>query len=362
MKHLDEIDADFFLSLHSSIGYIKPNDIAVGCAICNEDSSFGKKHRLHLNIKNNYEKPHVKCFNCDWSSSLYVYIKEHHPQRLSEYKELKKSENFNKIISLRDMIKPNKPNKPNNPKEHINEDTNGWGIDLNNIKPIKTSKDYLRCEEYPNLNLIEPLNFSETFPLDCLEYLKKRGLKPQKHWRFSPKSNKITFNSEEIYLSEFIIIPLMIDNLWYGFQALAYKEKKFFVYLVHGNSSWKVENWNNIDKSKEVYIFESIYDRISSGLTNSIAVLGANLHEDRLKELKKPIFCLDNFHVDKKALEETKKYLKRGFSCLIWTKNMTKYKDTNDMRKVGISTELISKYILKNIKSCLRAEMELRLL
>jgi len=98
---------------------------------------------------------------------------------------------------------------------------------------------------------------------------------------------------------------LVLEGKWYGFQALGYKEKRFFVYLLNGNSSWKVENWDNIDLNEDVYIFESIYDRLSSGIKNSIAILGASLHENRLKELKKPIFCFDNFHIDKKALTET---------------------------------------------------------
>jgi DNA primase len=98
-----------------------------------------------------------------------------------------------------------------------------------------------------------------------------------------------------------------------------------------------------------VYIFESIYDRLSSGLKNSVAVLGSNLHEDRIKELKTPVFCLDNTLVDEKAKEETIKYLKQGYKALIWPNGSEKFKDTNDLRKIGVPYEKISKMILNNI-------------
>ncbi len=166
----------------------------------------------------------------------------------------------------------------------------------------------------------------------------------------------------DIVLSEYIIIPLTMDNKWFGFQALAWKQKKFFVYLVTGNTSWKVENWDDINKDEPVYIFESIYDRLSSGIENSIAVLGSNLHEDRLKELKQPIFCLDNFRIDDKAYEETLSYSLKGCKTFIWPKGSEKFKDTNDLRKIGVPYDKISNMITNNIYSGLPAQTRLKLI
>jgi hypothetical protein len=101
---------------------------------------------------------------------------------------------------------------------------------------------------------------------------------------------------------------------------------------------------------------------MSSGLDNVIAQLGAQLGEDRISDLKQPIFCLDNFRIDDKAQEESLKYSIKGYKTFIWPKGSEKFKDTNDLRKIGVPYEKISNMILNNIHQGLPAQTRLKLL
>ena len=391
---IDNIDADYFLRVHEQIGTISDSDIAVSCPMCREGKSWGRKHRLHLYTKDSFDAPAVHCWNCGYSSNMFGYLSEFYPQEFSSYKKAKAGNSFKelrmsiepKVKSTKldfsnvdigmDMTKKPEPTKPPTIKPmetriEINDNSMadgetsvsandmasiGGGLDFGDFSApldIKEVKEKLVIEgDKHTPNLLNPKNILPKLvelPEDAKTYIRNRGIEPQEHWLYSPLKNSIQFNDTEVFLSEYIIIPLILNNKWYGFQALAWKQKKFFVYLVSGNTSWKVENWENIDKNEPVYIFESIYDRLSSGLKNSVAVLGSYLHEDRIKELKTPVFCLDNTLVDDKAKEETIKYLQMGYKAFIWPQGSERFKDTNDLRKIRVPFEKISKMIINNI-------------
>ena len=95
---------------------------------------------------------------------------------------------------------------------------------------------------------------------------------------------------------------------------------------------------------------------------NVVAQLGANLGEDRINELKEPIFCLDNQYVDEKSKEETLKYLEKGYKCFIWPKAATKFKDTNDLRKINVSFDKIANMIKLNIHFGMKGILKMKML
>lgn len=386
---LDDIDVRFFMMVHDadSVGEIGASDIAVSCPLCREGKSWKRKHRMHLYIKPTWDSAAIHCWNCGYSSNMFGYLKEYHPSEYEHYIKAKRGSGF---AELKQNFKYEKKYDANNDKiENIKVDT---GIDFVCEVPIKNydepdseetavsatlvnsidigldmstpiSEIVLKSIANHNPNepiLIEPVKNLSPVPDEVKEYIENRGIAIQKSWLYSPKDNIIRFNDMNVSLSEFIIIPLILKDKWYGFQALAWKQKKFFVYLVTGNSSWKVENWNKINKDEPVFIFESIYDRLSSGIENSIAVLGSNLHEERLKQLKQPIFCLDNQRVDEKAVEETEKYLKAGYKCFIWPKGSEKFKDANDLRKIDVSYEQIQSMINNNIYQGMKGILEIK--
>jgi len=384
LAKLSEIDKRYFIMAigYADIGNIGESDISATCPVCNEGKSRGRKHRFHLYIKETYDNASLACFNCDYSANMFSFLKDHSPAEYVLYKNEVRGQNFtelkmknlstNKESSIDDfdiesgldfsssdiiennIIKDNEQDMPTTKKD-INSISTGLDFSCNTIEKT-IIKD---TSEKPIL--IEPVKGFIKLPEEAIEYIRSRGIEQKDNWLYSPLKNKILFNGVKQELSEYIIIPLTIDNKWYGFQALAWKQKKFFVYMVTGNSGWKVWNWDNINKDEPVYIFESIYDAISSGLDNVIAQLGANLGEERLKQLKQPIFCLDNFRVDDKAREELLKYSELGYKVFIWPEGSEAFKDTNDLRKIKVPYEKIADMINKNIYSGIRAQIRLKL-
>ncbi len=404
-QYLDEIDKKYWLMVHpyDTVGNVGPADISVCCPICHEGGSWMRKHRLHLYIKSSYDNAAVKCFNCEYSTNLYGYLKENHPNEFSLYVNEKRGAG---LKTLKSIFK-NKDNdhypdqekgmdeipifdtglnfdqKPAQKIDIQNDNINDGheekaltkdeimsfssGLDfgapsVSSTQPPKAPKTPINDE---GLFLVtEPPGFTDmpSGPGGPSGYIENRGIEVQSDWRYSPKGNKIKFNGASQTLSEYIIIPLKKGDLWYGFQALAWKEKRFFVYMVTGNSGYKAWNFYDVDKEKPVYITESIYDALSSGLDNVIAQLGANLGDDRIQELKEPIFCLDNQRCDQKAHEETLKYLQRGYKCFIWPEGSEKFKDTNDLRKLKVPYEKIANMIKNNIYQGMMGILKLKMI
>ena len=409
MAKLSDIDVKYFLMvMQGEIGKISDSDISASCPICNEGRSYGRKKRFHLYIKDSYDHANVKCFNCDYSSNMYGFLKENHPKEFQLYqnekrgsslKELKMVFNydeddeetpidtsdictgldFSETTTNVDDVDTNTNNTVN--VIDINEGHEEKALSSEEINMFSSGLDFGDTEDTlitpstpstpstqdtpvkdGDVFLIPPVEGFTKIPDDALQYIRNRGIEPKEDWLYSPKMNKVTFNKNKITLSEFIIIPLTKGDKWYGFQALAWKHKQFFVYMVAGNSGHKHWNFYNVDKSKEVYIFESIYDAMSSGLENSIAQLGANLGEESLKELEKPIFCLDNQHIDEKSKEETLKYLEQGYSAFIWPEGADKFKDTNDLRKIRVPYEKIANMIKNNINKGMKGILKIKMM
>jgi len=394
---LETVDMDYFIQVHEEIGSISAVDVAVSCPHCREGRSWGRKHRLHLYIKPGYDTAAINCFNCGLSTNMYGYLKEFHPNEFVSYRkavagrgfaELRMAHEKEDLLKTEELdfsnvdigidlntplekkvIEPKKTLLPTDgfeegevPMDMSTIRGMDFGFDISTTPTIKEkTKLVAPLVVNPNLpNLVTPVSNLTKLPDEAVTYINNRGLEVQEHWLYSGKNNKIRFNNTDIVLSEYIIVPLRMGDKWYGFQALAWKQKKFFVYLVTGNTSWKVENWSAIDKEKPVFIFESVYDRLSSGFQNSIAVLGSNLHDDRLKQLKEPIFCLDNQNVDEKSIEESMKYLKQGYKCFLWPSGSDKFKDTNDLRKKNVPYEKIQTMINNNTYHGIKGILKLK--
>ena len=401
MAKISEIDARYFMMvMNGEIGTVGDMDISASCPICNEGKSYGRKKRFHLYIKDSYDQANVKCFNCGYSSNMYGFLKEYHPSEFQLYQNEKRGSS---LKELKMSFAYEEAEKAQDQKEDISNIKNiSSGLDFTEVKKTEAqevdntgheekalstkeismfasgldfgsenikSKEIAKNVKDPNepikdgdVFVVPPVEGFTKIPDEVLQYIRNRGIEPKENWLYSPKMNKVTFNKNKITLSEFIIIPLTKGDKWYGFQALAWKHKQFFVYLVTGNSGHKHWNFYDVDKSKEVYIFESVYDAMSSGLENSMAQLGANLGEESLKELEKPIFCLDNQHIDEKSKEETLKYLEQGYSVFIWPEGADKFKDTNDLRKIKVPYEKIANMIRNNINKGMKGILKIKMM
>ena len=197
-------------------------------------------------------------------------------------------------------------------------------------------------------------------PVSAVLYLQKRAIpeKYYKDWYYC--NSKVTLFDKELYLKDYIIIPFYYKNLLYGFQALKYIEKKFYIYLPAEN--YKIWNLYDIDTNKTIYVAESIYDAISSGFDKIqiISSLGVSLPEEISKKLN-VVYCLDNQIIDETSYKESLKLLDEGKKVFIWPKKSEKFKDFNDLAKAGVKPEKIRRLIENNIYSGFEGKIKLKL-
>ena len=167
-------------------------------------------------------------------------------------------------------------------------------------------------------------------------------------------------------LKNSIIIPLWAnkkEGLIYGFQARSTEAKFFYTYIPEENTGYKVWNFFNITKKEGVvFAFESIFDAKSSGLPEDriIAVLGADLNDDRISELNEVIFCLDNQFLDNTSKIKSQKLLKDGFRVFIWPTDIQE-KDANEWKQNNPTKNFAKEVLLKNIYEGTKGILKIKL-
>lgn len=302
-------------------------DIAAKCPVCG-DSRSGRKARLHLYNKGTVTN--VNCFNGDCpveNKTVYSFLRDFYPALLNQYKK----ENFGNTV-----------------KNLANGNTDVFAS-LKKEEPKKESPVLVQ-DFSPFLT-----NINEA--PQALEYIKKRGFEYNESkygkWYYGHQDLKI---GETLYqITNSLVIPLYYDGEMYGFYSRNIANKTFYTYMNDNNIGYKIWNWFNIDKNKPVYIFEGIFDAISSGLDNIIALMGAKLPDDRLKELKEPVFVLDN---DKTGLLNSIKYVNMGYKVYVQPINFVE-KDMNELM-INHPEEKMYKLINSNIYSGISAEVRIK--
>jgi len=316
------------------------DDVAIGCPVCNEGSSRGKKQRLHLYQKGNYNEPMVHCFNCGIHHSLKNYLKIYFNDIYNQYR----LDNFsNSIDSLR----------------------NGLTSNYNEDDEIDTTKMQLEIFKPEDFNLKEA-----KYSLKVKNYLlNERGLNEEDLKYFYFMDDKIKLDNKIKDFTKGVIIPL-----WYnfdkkemlGFQYRSIYLKQFYIYLPEKNEGNKIYNYYN--SKKEVYVFESVFDMLSNNIPfeNKIALLGSSIQDDKLKKFRKVTFALDNPNFDetsKRKLQE----LSEDYNVVILPENIPT-KDYNELlqklKKNNIENpkEKIKRIIENNIYKGLEAQIKLKMI
>lgn len=318
-------DVKFFKMAIGQVKSENEHDIVARCPICGDSRYSKNKARLHLYEKNGVTL--VNCFNGDCkcqNMSMYKFLKTFYPSLLFQYKQ----ETFRE-----------------------------------NLKNAKG--DYFGRAEWLNDNEvknevcnhgIQTLDLSQYFGdiSQAFDYLKSRGIKYTEEfgkWYFG--NQDLVIDGKKYKLTNSLIIPLYINGKMYGFYSRNIKEKVFYTFIHPSAVGYKIWNWFNIDKDKPVYIFEGIFDALSAykfGLKNVIACMGAKIPDERLKELKDPIFCLDN---DETGLKNILEYSKKYKVCVF----KSKYKDCNEMMLNNVNVKDV---ILSNIVTGIVAQVKIR--
>ena len=301
---ISSINKKYFLTAVSGtrIGKQTDMDIAVRCPICGDSSKNERTTRLHLFHKNS--KDSIKCFNgsCvlgEGTQSTQSFLYNHFPKLYDNYKReafLDRMDNFQTTDAFAEI------------KNEIIE------------KQEASSKPLIH-------NLFNYFNDIIEHE-EALEYLLKRGFNYYNlpyNWYFGIQDLKI---GETLYkITNSIIIPLYYKDEMYGFYSRNIYNKTFYTYNPEQNIGYKLAFWFDINKNEEVLITEGIFDCLSINYKNKIALMGAKIPEERLKELKKPIFVLDN---DRTGILNSINYAERGYSVYVQP-NEYKEKDMNEL-------------------------------
>lgn len=319
---LDDINIKYWeLSTNpKELGLKKADCYAKKCDICGDSKINHNKKRLCLYTKTSYDDDSIKCFNCGYTATMHSYLKNYHPELFDSYKKEKSNKSINTLVNHSPLI--------------INQDLKRDDLIYFDLK-----------------NQLIPLSDSE----EGSTYIKSRGLSPNGMY-FCNKN--ITIANKTINLQNYIIIPLLKNGNWYGFYSRSIEKKIFHTFLPEHNSGFKIWNYFNVTKFKTVYIFESIFNALSSGLTNSIAMLGADIPEDKYSVFQDVVFVYDN---DETGRDRSLDKIKKGMKVFIWD-NTYNVKDINDLKsKVNLTEYQIAEYIKSNIFSGIMAEVSIKL-
>ena len=342
---MDNTDIQFFLMVQPS-GDRKPtyanNDVAMACPICNEGRSLGRKQRCHLYKQK--DSVLVHCFNCDWHSNLYNFLKMADESVCHQYK-VEKRGSF--LRELEQEASQTLESKDIQEKRKENELLTFKFSDLP-FTPITDSKWGM---SYLYKRKIHPKDFKDFF------FVGTESLDLQ----IKGENKKIAFTPG-------IIVPLWYDRqegLCYGFQYRSLESKRFFTYLPEENQNYKVYNF--FGSKNEVYVFESVFDLYSNDipLENKIASLGSDINDDIIQKYKKVTFCLDNQNFDETSKKKLEKYSLKGYNIFVWNETI-KQKDFNELLQ-GIHDKLenpytvITKMIEKGIQTPLIGSLKMKL-
>lgn len=336
---ISNINKRYFLLAVSGtkIGKTSNVDIAVRCPICGDSQKNKNSTRLHLYHKNG--KDGIQCFNGDCEingrvDNVYNFLKNFYPNLLENYKRENFIQNMNHLSAdsidvFADIAE--------------NIKSNQQSIQTNQQKPVLTHNLFQYFE-----NIIEHE--------EAISYLAKRGFdyfNSKYDWYFGKQDLKI---GDKLYkLTNALIIPLYYGDEMYGFYSRNIYNKEFFTYMPEQNIGFKIFNWFQIDKEKETYIFEGIFDALSMREDNVIALMGAKMPEERLKELKKPVFVLDN---DKTGILNSIEYARKGYTVYIQP-DIYREKDMNELM-LNFPDLDVSKMIKENLYSGISAEIRLK--
>jgi hypothetical protein len=330
------------------IGKQSDVDISARCPVCGDSSTKKGSKRLHMYNKNN--STGVNCFNGDCAvhnKTTYSFLRDFYPALLDQYKKETFSTTLEKLSSgvAEDVFAGFKKEEP---------------LDfLENKKSLKApdgsdGSDVL-VEEKPEV-LVQDLSmfFTDINEVpEAIAYIESRGMEYKESygkWYYGHQDLKI--GDITYQTSNSIVIPLYYKNQMYAFYSRSIEGKNFATYMNEHNIGYKIWNWFDVNKEEPVYIYEGIFDAIAGGFKNSIALMGAKLPDDRLKELKKPVFVLDD---DITGIKNSINYSKLGHTVYVQPNGYEK--DMNANLLLGYNT---SGLITSNLYAGLSAEIRLK--
>jgi len=327
---LDELSKKYFKLATKNKKSESPSRITCNCIMCGD-----KKNRLSLSAVND-EVGVCRCFNAgcvlnDHALPFPAFLKLANVTLYERYRREKFNKNLNSNDNLNSLLGDKKDEK------------------TKKAEPIK--------EE--NINL--PDAFGKLVLLKevpkAREYVENRCVSEEiyKNWYFS-KEAFISVLDKKYFVLNYLFIPIIQNNKLSGFYTRSIEEKRFSTILFPNREKF----WSSdsiLTKEHTYYIFEGIFDALSSGFEHVIAMLSADLSEEVLEKIEKPIFVFDN---DETGRNKSIKEVENNNRVFIWPKEWDDFKDMNEALCSGISREDIQKTINSNISEGMIAIVKLK--
>ena len=154
-----------------------------------------------------------------------------------------------------------------------------------------------------------------------------------------------------------IILPLISDGEWFGFQgrALSPRQKLRYITTILDREKPKIFGLDSVDWGDTVYVTEGPIDSLF--LDNSIAMVGADV--DWMFLMKNTdsefVFVYDNEPRNVQILSRMEKVIDNGHPIVIWPSDVSQ-KDVNDMVLAGHDVQTV---VESNTYSGLEAKVKL---
>lgn len=322
------IDVEFVGQLSSRLDKFarkKDNLYNFRCPYCGDSQKNRTKTRGYLYLKKNDYL--FKCHNCGVGRSLANFIKDNAPDLYDEY-ILKR---YKEGLTGKATNTPNPKLEFEKPKFKSNKK---GVVPISILDEAHPAKKYLLDRKIPK-NKLSKLYY-------CPKY---------KEW---VNSQKETFSNLDDDHGR-IIIPLMCDGQWFGFQgrSLTNKHNLRYITTILDDSKPKVYNLDGVDYSKNVFITEGPIDSLF--LNNAIAMVGADIDWDFVS---KPdtnfVFVFDNEPRNPQIVSRMQKVIDKNFSIVIYHPNILE-KDINDMVLAGRDVQQVVDW---NIYKGLEAQLK----
>lgn len=280
------------------------------CPICGDSKKSKRKKRLWIHENEDWYS--IVCYNCNASTNLYSYLKEHHADKFDQLKSMCFDQIKDGTVFKKDFLAVRQPKKP----------TDKLDIFLRGFL-----RDHCFILDQP-----QDTPKKEKLRKYAIKKMKDRNI-PDKYWSdfYFCYKGKYKFR---------VIIPFVDDvGLLYYFQArdidpnpneLKYLTSSFDDIALPDN---RIYNFHHADKNKNVLICEGMLDSLF--VDNAIALCNANIKGYNIKLIKdsfpKRIWILDSPWVDKTGYERTMELLDMGEACFIMPKEHKTCKDLNDV-------------------------------
>lgn len=288
------------------------------CPLCGDSQRNKTKARGYFyEVKNN---TNYKCHNCSVTTTFSKLLKQVDPTLYRQYCLDKY-----RVKTINKKIKEEP--EPILPPPIFREK-----IELPRASENKLSNQYLLNRR------LDP---------DCFYYAENF-----KEWCNTIKPD--SFNEKSLKFDEpRIIIPLYFNKKLIGIQGRSiFPNEVKYITIMLSDDVPKIYGYDNINKSKEVYVLEGPFD--STFIPNSVAMCGADVNLSELN-IKSPVYVYDNEPRNKDIHQRMLQVINKGGSILIWP-SYIKEKDVNQMVMADLN---VADIIKNNTFSGLQAKLQL---